>query len=369
MNDITKFSIKLYKKIFKKQILHKEKILMLNNFDPNSKSLIIFLIPSGDIIGGGIMSICSIYTESQKLSTLHHSEVLVSKYPYDENILFNKFTKFNNNIYCYNFENVFQIFQNLDNLVIHIPEIAVKEFYLTYNLKWSISNKLWLKNIQNKHLNILNQNIKLMPDIIYVNKMKELFTKLTQTTAHKKYSNIDIQNKFNLPLHHLSTFYNSSFYKKKPFNKKKSIIMVSPDYHPQKSTILNKLKVNLPDLQIVIVENMTYQEYKDLAADCMFSITFGEGLDGYFAEPLWSGGVSFAVFNEEFFTNNFKHMDTIYMNYKQMENSICFDIIKFKNEYEYNKYNQILVNILNQDYSLDKYKNNIKQFYLGNYSF
>jgi hypothetical protein len=50
---------------------------------------------------------------------------------------------------------------------------------------------------------------------------------------------------------------------------------------------------------------------KRCVSPAKWSLTFGEGLDGYFAATIFSGGNSLAVFNERFFTPAFATMQTV----------------------------------------------------------
>lgn len=49
---------------------------------------------------------------------------------------------------------------------------------------------------------------------------------------------------------------------------------------------------------------MTFDQYMDLATRCRFSVTFGEGFDGYVAQPIYQGGIGFALYTEEFFPDS-----------------------------------------------------------------
>jgi hypothetical protein len=63
-----------------------------------------------------------------------------------------------------------------------------------------------------------------------------------------------------------------------------------------------------------------------LARRAKWSLTFGEGLDGYFAEPVWSGGVAFAVFNDRFFTPAFAELETIYPSWAALMQRMPLDL-------------------------------------------
>jgi hypothetical protein len=60
---------------------------------------------------------------------------------------------------------------------------------------------------------------------------------------------------------------------------------------------------------------MTYQEYKATISKAKWALTFGEGLDGYFVEPIFSGDSSFSVYNPSFFIEDSWSLRTVYRDY------------------------------------------------------
>ena len=112
---------------------------------------------------------------------------------------------------------------------------------------------------------------------------------------------------------------------------------------------------------------MKYDVYKDYASRSKFAITFGEGLDGYYTETVYSGGISFAVYNEIFFTKEFENLHSLYKSFDELLKKIVSDIKYFENEENYNRYNDIQNTILSKMYSFEKLKSNVEQFYLNNF--
>ena len=93
---------------------------------------------------------------------------------------------------------------------------------------------------------------------------------------------------------------------------------------------------------------MKYDVYKDYASRSKFAITFGEGLDGYYTETVYSGGISFAVYNEIFFTKEFENLHSLYKSFDELLKKIVSDIKYFENEENYNRYNDIQNTILSK---------------------
>jgi hypothetical protein len=153
---------------------------------------------------------------------------------------------------------------------------------------------------------ILDQNNSLMPHPADLQAATtEITTAVTIATAHETYTTQDLADRFSYPVKGVTPLLPEL--KPKPFSKKRPIVMVSPD-RPDGDTdgdlreqFIEDLEHGLPDLEIVTVKDLTLNEYLELASDCVIAITLGEGLDGYFIEPVLAGGVSFAMANPSFF--------------------------------------------------------------------
>jgi hypothetical protein len=127
------------------------------------------------------------------------------------------------------------------------------------------------------------------------------FGRVTCTTAHEAYTNSATREAMGVPLHRLSVCVGPEYYSLSGYRDKEPLLIVSPDPQPLKEKVLHRIAQACPDLTIKIIENLSYGDYRKLARRAKWSLTFGEGLDGYFLEPVFSGGVSFAVFNDRFF--------------------------------------------------------------------
>lgn len=364
--SIRKKFIAIKSRITYKKILKTEFSLLKQ---VHNKKIILFLLPDCDFSGGGVMSISSIYEESKKLESVHGYEVIASKCPYEiSNTSFNKFTKFESSMDIFHFESIVQSFNELESIIIHIPEYIIPSFVTTYDKRWTSEQKQWWLNIKNRHINIINQNIQMMPEQKYIEELRELSTKLTQTTAHHKYGTLETQESFNVTLHHLSVRSDFDKIVPLPFERKEKLIMLSPDDRGKNKKVMQLFQRELPDFKLQVVSKLTYAEYIELCKRAMFSITFGEGLDGYFAEPMLYGGVSFAIYNEEFFMPEYKDIPTIYANYLELLAHIVKDMKSYTmNGDSYKRINAQFMNIHCSFYSQAYYLENIRKFYSGDY--
>jgi len=193
--------------------------------------------------------------------------------------------------------------------------------------------------------------------------------KLTCTTAHQKYSTREMRNKLGFPLHKLSTFVSPEQYSKTSYFEKENLMIVSPDYHPTKSKVLDLIAKEFPQLKIQIIRKLTYEEYRKTISHAKWSLTFGEGLDYYFAESIFSGAISFSAFNPNYFTQDFRVLRTVYSDYDVLIKSICNDIKNLDNEVMYLAYNKKQYDLVCKYFNYDKYIDNLVLFYEGQYTY
>ncbi|RDE36475.1 glycosyltransferase [Parageobacillus thermoglucosidasius] len=334
-----------------------------NKYNSNEKKLIIFFVPGADIITGGILSIYSIYEETKKLKHIHNCETIMCTLPNDTILLKN--TNFKNDVPIYPFELVMSYFKQLEKCIIHIPE-CYTDFFLDNILD---RDKETLKQVSELQINLLIQNIDLAPSRDTIAKLFDYTRDVTCTTAHKQYSTREYRENFGIPLHYLSVWVSQEQYKFKNYEDKENLMVVSPDPHPLKEEILNRIKERFPSLEIFIIRNLKYEEYKDIISRAKWALTFGEGLDGYFVETVFSGGISFAVYNSNFFTSEFKYLKTVYKDYIDLLNKICRDIESLDNKKEFKKYHEQQLDIVKDLYSYDTYVRNVTSFYKKQYTF
>lgn len=325
--------------------------------------VVIFLIPPKKTINGGILSIFSLCKESRRFKSVHKSEILICTYPgresYETNDLFENDEK------ILSFDSAIAKYPKPESLIINIPEYAVVEVYRSLQ-----KYKDYLLAIPDLHINILNQNIELMPATSEVLNLFNLASKVTQTTAHLSYTNQEVCDRYAVPTHLLSVSLDPSQYVKLKHEAKQNIIAYSPDKHPLKEKIIQVIKHGLPGYELVEINNMTYDNFKKLASNCKYMITFGEGFDGYMIETTFSGGVAFAVYNQEFFpSSDYKSLSNIYSSYEDMFAKIVDDITALEVSGDFDRLNEANYSKLIKIYNYDKYILNIGEFYKQNYSF
>lgn len=341
---------------------------LIRGYNPSAKKLIVFLVAGADWasgvdkISGGTISIVSICEESRRLKAVHDAEVIMCTLPSQHLLL--RHTQFKNNTDVFRFDQLRKYFTEVEHLIVHIPE-----FLCTYFLEnLDAENKEWMRSLGYLHFNVLNQNIRLMPEPPVLQQLKSFAALVTSTTAHQKYCNQEARDYYQVPIHKFSVWISPEKYAYQQYHEKENLIIVSPDLHESKEAVLQQLK-SIEGLEIRIIQNLTYEEYKATISRAKWAITFGEGLDGYIIEPVFSGAVGFAVFNEQFFTPDFKSLPGIYSSYEEMLASIRRDIASLDNPSSFEHCQKLQFDLCAKYYSEDEYTANIKAFYLENYTF
>jgi len=328
-----------------------------------TKRLIVFLTPGFELRTGGVMAIASYYRESIALRRIHNAKVVLCTLPGDPP--FFKYNWFENYNYILDLETVLKGCSQLDYLLIHIPANRVDRI-----LDWltTVSSTL-LSNVREIHLNILLMNI----DNIQRKKKNipglKRFGKVTCITAHEAYTNSAMRNAMGVPLHRLSTCIGPECYLLSGYQQKEPLLIVSPDRHPLKAEVLHRIAQACPDLMIKIIENLSYSEYTSLIRRAKWSLTFGEGMDGYFIEPVFSGCNSFAVYNDRYFTPPFSNLETVYPSWDILLEKITEDFRRLDEAAAYNSCWQQAYDLLCGLYNTERFRENLRMFYRGEYTF
>jgi hypothetical protein len=273
-------------------------------------------------MSGGIHSMFNIARNSRKIIK---DPVLVMTRPNRENLTYLKQTHFKNHENVFRFDQIV-LFTNLKKLLLHIPEETCGKYFYPL-LSDRIRN--FLEGIDYIHINILNQNIKLMPRPEELADLYKITPHITQTVAHEKYCSQEIADRYNLPT---SLLLHRAMVGRHPYKRfawKKDVICYSPDKVSMKEKILKKIAAELTDYKLIEIHDMTFEYFLKLIVNSKFMITFGEGLDSYYSHSIVSGGVAFAVYNREFFPDeSYKYEKNIFTDYDDMYENIV-DRIKY----------------------------------------
>lgn len=327
-------------------------------------NLIVFFIPPEKKVNGGIMSIFSQCKEARRFQKIHNAETVLCTYPGDET--YGKNDLFENSEKIYSFDQIIEKWENPDRLMLHVPETGVRMINESFrNDKY----KNYLKDAGDLHINVMNQNIELMREPVEFAELFRLTPKITQTTAHIRYTTQALSNKYQTPVHHLSVFIDPGQYKYMPYKEKENLIIYSPDESPAKNKIIDSIN-SLEGYETQEIVNIPYEEYKRLAAKAKFCITFGEGFDGYFIESFFSGSIGIAVYNDGFFPDeSFLDLPTVFDSYDSMATNMVGIIKSLDNEQGFKALTEEGQKKIGKLYSQTTYLKKMENFYKANYDF
>jgi len=335
--------------------IHRSDAIELRNTKlATARSVIIFLVPGLDIVNGGVRSIISLAEESEKLTAIHNSMVFVCSMPGDPPL--QRFTKFNNSVRIFSLWSVIQEAAQVRGLLVHIPEVYVRRFDEYIRVLDTKRTTCRLR------FNVMLQNIDFLPEASDLASLKQIGT-ISCSTAHRQYFTTAVANRLGCQLFHFSTLVDPSLYKRKTFAQKDNLIILSPDFAPEREQIIDALSAYLPGFEVRIVQNITFETYSEWIESAKFTITFGEGLDGYFVESIFSGAIGCAKYNDRFFTENFKDMPFVFSSWADMATHLP-EMIHQTNEanaFETIQSAQYLV--LCEVYRYSEYIDNLKHFY------
>ena len=264
-----------------------------------SRRLIVMVVPEHNDMSGGIYSFFSIANQMHAMKRVHGYDVLVMTRPNETGNTYVRLSAFRNAETVYRFEQIL-LCDRIEELYLHIPEYATRDFYDL------LSPELlkYLKSRKKLYINIMNQNIQLMPKASAFKNLRGLATEISQSVAHHAYFGQEFADRFNLPTLLLPAYTDLSPYPGSTFEEKRKLIIYSLDKAPHRKACLAILEREFSDYELVEIRDMSFDRYMQLATDCKFSISFGEGFDGYVAQPIQQGGIGLTVYREEFFPSD-----------------------------------------------------------------
>lgn len=317
-----------------------------------AENILIILVPEHNEMSGGIYSFFSIAKCAYNLRHKHDYFVLVMTRPNSMDLTYNRQRNFRNSEDVFRFNQIVRC-KAAKTVYLLIPEYASVDFVKNLGHE----QLSYLKSRQKFFVNILNQKTDIMPEKEEFEELRAISTEITQSVAHHAYFGQQFAERYNLPTLLLPAYTDLSNYEPIEYAEKEKLIIYSPDDAPYKAAVLEKLKQNLPDYRLQEIRGITFDRFMDLATRCRFSITFGEGFDGYLAQPIHQGGVGFAVYNDEFFpTKELLQFDNIFPSADEMINGISQRIRALESDDKfYQRTNARMIKLYDQLYSRSDY--------------
>jgi hypothetical protein len=317
-----------------------------------AEALFVILVPEHNTMSGGIYSFFSIAAAVHNLRHKHNYRVLVMTRPNSANLTYMRQSNFRNCEDVFRFDQIIRC-QNAREVYLHIPEYAVAGFMESLSTRTLV----YLRSRERLHINILNQNIQLMPERRLFEDLRGIATRLTQSVAHHAYFGQEFADRYDLPTLLLPAYTDLSAYTPIELEEKEKLIIYSPDESACKEAVLNSIKTGLPQYRLVEIRDITFDKYMDLATRCRFSISFGEGFDGYVAQPTYQNGIGFAVYNEDFFPSaKLRDLPNIFSSDDDMIENIVPRIKEFEADpAHYRRVNSFMKSVYDQLYSKADY--------------
>lgn len=331
-----------------------------------AEKVMVILVPQKNGMSGGTFSLFSIAGQLRKLRREHGYEVVVMTLPSREGQTYFRNTNFQNSENIYRFSQI-RLLESAREIYLMIPEYAVEYFCRAI----APEQVEFLKSRTLVRVNICNQNINLMPDRELLNRLREIAGIVTQTVAHHAYFSQEVADKYGLPTLLLPAYTDLSAYPPSSFGEKEKLIIYSPDDAPYKNLCLSEIARNMPDYDLVEIRGITFDRFMDLATRCRYSITFGEGFDGYLAQPIYQGGIGFAVYNKEFFpSDDFLKYQNIFSNPDELIENVCGLMRSLEaDEKSYCELNRMLLSEYQRLYSFDEYVESIRKLSLHQFDY
>ena len=327
------------------------------------RKIVVLVIPEHDAMSGGIYSIFSIADQLRRTQARHGYGVLVMTRPNSKGLTYIRNSAFKNSETVLRLEQLC-LFSEVTDLQIHIPEYACGEFVR------SLSPELlhYILRRDSVHINILNQNTRLMPEPHVFRDLRRIADTIGQSVSHHAFFGQDFADHYQLPTVLLPAYTDLSAYPASTFSEKENIIIYSDDEAPYRREVLKRLK-GLKEYRLVKIKDMTFDTYMDLATRCKFSVSFGEGFDGYVAQPMYQGGIGFALYNDEFFPDpSYTSFENFFGSEDEMIDQIVPTIRRLESDKKrYEVLNRALRAKWDALYSLEDYQTRIGRLVLKDY--
>lgn len=310
-----------------------------------AKSIVVFFNVMRPVVSGGMLSIDRFVHKSISIANAHNFQIVQSNLPLKNACMDNPY--FDYSLPPIDFSYIVK-YTSPQKLQLNIPECFVPSFLNEITAEQYV----WLWSIPKLIINVLNQSDELMPDRGFLEELRTLCNNnLIMTAAHQRYCTAEKSRYYNCPIYLLTPFL-PDFYRV-PFGKKKKRIVLSPDENVYREEIVYLLEKELPEYEIVTVAKMKLDDYKKLISESLFTITFGEGYDGYFIEPYLSDSLAFSIRNPRFFPVAFAEVPTVYPTWDVLKCRIIKDIRHYeRTPSEYERISNLV------EFEIRKYTNN-----------
>lgn len=230
-----------------------------------------------------------------------------------------------------------QIMENcggVEKLYVHLPDYCASNFYGSLK-KHEIE---LLQSLPKLHLNILCQHQELMPSFETLKVWTSLTANISQSTSVASYSSQDVCERIGLPMYCFSPYLTVDPHPQKDFENKSKTILYSPDNHPMKDRVLQRLRESLPDYELREVQHLPNDNFLKTLAEARFCLNFGLNANSYYIQPFFSRSIGLTIYNENFFDDHaVRFFPFVYDSYYHLAENLADDIkrvCRTRDEYE-----------------------------------
>ena len=296
----------------------------------SEKDKIIYVVP-GCFITGGVLSILNMFHIAKKL--FPDKEIFISVLTKFQKA--DKFREVNFEGRVINLKYFLPDWLNRkNNILFHVYEDGLVGFLQ------SIEQLGLLDKLRNSSLNILNQNNDLMPAREQIENYLPYFKRVTMTLAYKENEKISFPY-LDMPAMHVGAFFDGASPEVIPYEKKKNLCVLSDDDNPVKPIIKDKLIKK--GIEVYDSYPIPYGEFVELQKKAKWTISFGEGWDGYTMGQFENGGIGFGVYQENFQQPYFDKNNLpqfLFTSFEEMNEEILDRILSFDEKERFEEVNK-----------------------------
>ena len=146
-------------------------------------------------------------------------------------------------------------------------------------------------------------------------------------------------------------------------------MLVAHDPHEMKDAVLEKIKADFPALEIVKMYRMRFEDYLEFQSKVKWTLTFGEGPDGYFNGAIFTGGLGIAVYNSVFFTEDYIGLSNVFKSYEDLYENVSVFIKQFNNSVDYSNLHKVNLDIIEKYASPQMTNRQLKELYHDKHGF
>lgn len=289
---------------------------------------IVFIVPNDDIINGGVMSIVNMYNTARRF--FPEKDVclaVVSRYQ-----SFSRYSKVECDAEIINIRYFLRVWlRHGDRILFHVFEGGCNAFFDM------LKEMNLLKDMKGCILNILNQNQELMPDEKLLTEYAPYFDQVSMTLAFKENEALVYPYLTISPMH-VGAIFEGAVAEPVPFAKKEDLCVISADPHPDKELI--KLMLREEGIEVFDDYPIPYPQFVKLQQRAKWTVSFGEGLDGYTGGEFRNGGIGFGVFQPNF-THDYIDAENLppflFRSYEEMKEKLIPTLRSFNQEDVFDK--------------------------------